>query len=75
MYYRDGQKWCRCKFHAGGALEEGDSAYLDDKKRPTNPIEAQSCYVDRQNNRIGIVRDMRGPQDEINKRRPSCCTS
>jgi hypothetical protein len=30
---------------------------------------AQSCFIDRENNRYGIVRDMRGPQDEINKRR------
>ncbi|MDX1738323.1 MAG: hypothetical protein R3261_08795, partial [Alphaproteobacteria bacterium] len=28
-----------------------------------------SAYVDRENNRYGIVREMRSPQDEINKRR------
>lgn len=68
MYHRVGQAWKRCKFFASKVLEEGDSPYLDDKKRPSNPIEAQSCYVDRENNRSGIVRDMRGPADEINKR-------
>lgn len=68
MYHREGQEWQRCVFHAGGLLEYGPSPYLDDKKRPCCPIEAQSCYVDRENNRMGIAQDMLGPQDEINKR-------
>lgn len=69
LYHREGREWQRCVFHAGGLLDYGPSAYHDDKGRPCNPIEAQSCFVDRDNNRYGIVRDMRGPQDEINKRR------
>lgn len=69
VYYREGPQWMRCVFHAGGILEEGPSPYLDQKRRPKCPIEAASCYVDRENNRYGKVRDMRGPQDEINKRR------
>jgi hypothetical protein len=68
MYYREGKGWKRCKFYSGGLLEEGDSPYLNDKKLPICPIEAESCYVDRENNRYGLVRDMRGPQDEITKR-------
>lgn len=68
MYHRELDGWHRCKFHAGGELAYDISAYQDEKGRPGNPIEAQSCYVDRENNRYGIVRDMRGPQDEINKR-------
>lgn len=68
LYYRE-RGWMRCVFNAGGILAEGKSPYNDDKGRPCNPIEAQSAYVDRHNNRYGVVRDMRGPQDEINKRR------
>lgn len=68
LYHRD-NGWKRCVFWSGGVLEASESPYLDDKGRPTCPIVAQSCYVDRENNRYGIVRDMRGPQDEINKRR------
>lgn len=68
MYYRNGAEWRRCVFFSGGVLEDGESPYEDAKGLPCNPIEAQSCYVDRENNRMGIVRDMRGPQDEINKR-------
>ena len=69
IYYREGGTWMRCVFHGQGVLEAGPSPYHDAKGRPDCPIEAQSAYVDRQNNRYGVVRDMRGPQDEINKRR------
>lgn len=69
LYHQEGGVWYRCKFHAGGILDSGPSPYLDAKKRPACPIEAQSCFVDRENNRYGLVRDMRGPQDQINKSR------
>jgi hypothetical protein len=69
MYHRDGGSWNRCVFFAGGILEAAKSPYLDDKKRPDNAIVAMSCYVDRNNNRTGIGRDLRAPQDEFNKRR------
>ncbi len=69
LYYREAGAWMRCVFHGGGVLECGTSPYTDQKGRPDCPIEAQSAYVDRDNNRYGVVRDMRGPQDEINKRR------
>lgn len=68
IYYREGG-WKRCVYHAGGVLAYGDSPYHDDKGRPCCPIEAATPYVDRKNNRTGLVRDMKGPQDEINKRR------
>lgn len=70
IYYREKLKWMRCVFCGATKLEEGEaSPYLDDKGKPICPIVAQSCFVDRDNNRYGLVRDMRGPQDEINKRR------
>jgi hypothetical protein len=68
IYHRDGD-WMRCVFHAGGILEAGPSPYLDEKKKPECAIVAQSCYVDRENNRMGVGRDLRSPQDEFNKRR------
>lgn len=68
MYHKDGG-WKRSVFFGGGVLESGVSPYNDDKGRPCNPIVARSPYVDRENRRMGVVRDMRGPQDEINKRR------
>jgi hypothetical protein len=70
MYSRRGAEWKRCVFVYGGILEEGPSPYLDSKsKRPRNPIIAQSAYVDIENNRYGVVKDMMSPQDAINKAR------
>lgn len=68
MYYRDGGEWYRCVFFAGGVLEEGLSAYRDDRRRTMNPIEAVSCYIDDENQRYGLIKDMMDIQDGINKR-------
>lgn len=69
MYHREGGQWIKCVFHAGGILEQAPSAYLDSDKKPACPIVAQSCYVDDENIRYGVVFDMLDLQDEINKRR------
>lgn len=69
MYCRYGKVWWKHVFYYGGILEEGPSPYVNDDGTPINPILAVSCYVDRNNNRMGVVRDMRPLQDEINKRR------
>lgn len=69
VYHRDGGNWMRTVYHCGDVLSHGPSPYLNAKGEPDCPIEAQSAFVDRDNNRYGAVRDMRGPQDEINKRR------
>lgn len=62
-------QWTRCKYIATGVLEYGPSPYLDEKRRPCNPIEAVSCYVDRENNRYSLIDDMVPIQDEINASR------
>lgn len=67
MYHRDTQ-WMRCVFFAGGVLEKAVSAYLDDDDQPMNPIEASSCFIDRENRRYGVVQSMLFMQDEINAR-------
>jgi hypothetical protein len=69
LYHKTNEGWRRCVFYSGGVLSEGASPYLDVKKRPLCPIVAVSAYIDKDNNRYGLVRDMRCPQDEINKRR------
>ena len=63
IYHLEGSAWYRCVFHAGGILEAAVSPWKDDRGKPCCGIEAQSCYVDRENNRMGIGRDMRSPQD------------
>lgn len=69
MYHREAGSWYKCVFYAGGMLEAVPSPYLDDKGKPVCPIEAWSAFVDRNNNRYGMIKDMMGPQDEINSRR------
>jgi hypothetical protein len=68
LYIND-RGWKRVVFWGGGVLDEGDSPYADERGRPCNPIEAQSCFVDRDNARYGIVKAMVPIQDEINMRR------
>lgn len=68
-YALDDGEWKRIVYVAAGVLEYGPSPYNDEKGRPTNPIEATSCYVDLDNGRYGIVDDMMPIQDEINASR------
>lgn len=66
MYYQEGGDWWRAVFVTNTIIEQGLSAYKDDKGRTDCPIEAQSAYIDAENRRYGLVRDMRGPQDGLN---------
>lgn len=68
LYVNEGG-WQRVVFWGGGILEESASPYTDEDGRPSNPIVAQSCFVDRDNGRYGIVDAMIPIQDEINMRR------
>lgn len=67
--YIQAQGWKRVVFWGGGILDEGPSPYNDERGEPSNPIVAQSCFVDRDNARYGIVKTMVPIQDEINMRR------
>ena len=70
MYYREPSgAWHHCTFTKGGKLEAIEVPFRDQDDKPFCPMFMQSAYVDRENNRYGIVRAMIGPQDEINKRR------
>lgn len=73
LYCRKGAQWVRTVFYSGGYLEEPKPVPFVRKRRGRQesvcPIIAQSCYVDRENNRYGVIRDMRAPQDDFNKRR------
>ena len=73
IYYNqdrgDGAKWYHCIYCAAGVFVHELSPYVDSKGMTLNPIEAESCYVDRQNNRYGRIMNMIPIQDEINARR------
>lgn len=69
MYYREGNQWWQCIFTKGGKLESTPVPFVDQDGMSWCPMLLQSAYVDRDNNRYGLVRTMIGVQDEINKRR------
>ena len=69
MWYRENGAWKWALFHKGGVLDEGDSPYMNEDGESVCPLLLQSMYVDRDNNRYGVVRDLIDPQTEINKRR------
>lgn len=63
------EEWYFAEFTKGGILKAGPSPYVTDKGEPDCALAFGSGYVDRENNRYGIVREMISPQDEVNKRR------
>jgi len=69
MWHKHRGEWWHTVFVANAILVSEKSQYLDAKGRPACNLIAQSAYVDRDNRRYGQVRDMRGPQDAINKGR------
>lgn len=69
MWYKTGNGWQWCKFVEKDKLDGGESPYVDENGESVCPLIMQSLYVGRGNDRYGVVRDMFGPQDEVNKRR------
>lgn len=69
MWHKRAGEWHWCTFTRGAKLEGGPSPYVDEDGASMCPIILASAYVDRLNQRYGVVREMIGPQDEINKRR------
>lgn len=69
MWYGGPNGWSFCEFCGSVKLSGGESPYLDEHGQPEHPFVVLSAYVDRENNRYGVVREMVDPQDEINKRR------
>lgn len=69
MYYRRAGVWYLAIYVGNGVIVNKPSPYQDEDGQPTNPIELMTAYIDRENNRFGLVRSMISMQEEINKRR------
>jgi hypothetical protein len=69
MYYKEAGAWHHCTFTRGGKLESVAVPFVDQNGDSWCPLILASAYIDRANNRYGLVRVMIGVQDEINKRR------
>jgi hypothetical protein len=69
IWVRRADDWHFAEFTRGGILKAGPSPYRNDKGESDCELILQSAYVDRDNNRYGLVREMVSLQDEVNKRR------
>ena len=69
MWIKRAGEWYFAEYTKGGILKSGKSPYVTDKGESDCELIYQSAYVDRDNNRYGMVREMISLQDEINKRR------
>jgi hypothetical protein len=62
-------EWHFAEFTKGGILKAGPSPHKTDKGESDGELFFQSAYVDRDNNRYSLVREMISLQDGINKRK------
>lgn len=69
IWIKRGDQWFFAEYTKGGILKSGPSPYKTDKGESDCELIFQSAYVDRDNNRFGLVREMITLQDEVNKRR------
>jgi len=69
-YFLKGGVWHRSVYTLAGELEPcAPSPWVDEDGKPECGLILQAAYVDRDNDRYGIVRDLLTLQDEVNKRR------
>lgn len=69
MYHVEDGQWWQCFFTKGGKLESIAVPFVDQDGRSWCPMQLGGAFIDRDNNRYGLVRIMIGVQDEVNKRR------
>lgn len=68
LWLKQGDDWHFAEFTKGGILKAGPSPYVDDQGNSDCELLFQSAYVNRDNERYGLVREMILLQDAINKR-------
>jgi hypothetical protein len=68
-WYRWGQKWC-WQFYSGNLdLGQGESPFIDENGKQICRFIMYATMVDHDGDRYGFIRNLKGPQDEINQRR------
>lgn len=68
IWLKKNEEWYFAEYTKGGILKAGPSPYVTDKGESDCELFYQSAYIDRDNNRYGLVREMITLQDGINKR-------
>ena len=68
-WYKRGGQWLYCLYTGSLKLREDVSPFTDEKGRTICKFIMYSNGVDHDGDRYGFVRNLKGPQDEINQRR------
>jgi hypothetical protein len=68
-WYIKGGKWRWCLYVGSTMLMQGVSPFIDEKGKTFPRYRMFSAAVDHDGDRYGFVRNLKGPQDEINHRR------
>lgn len=68
IWIKKKEQWYFAEYTKGGILKSGPSPYKNDKGESDCEMIFQSTYVNRDNERYGLVREMISLQDAINKR-------
>ena len=69
VFYKERGYWRFAEFTKGAILRGGVSPFPDKDGIPHHPYQWRTAYIDRQNCRFGLIRELFDPQDEVNKRR------
>lgn len=68
-WYKEGGEWRFCFYSGSLELGSGVSPFIDEKGRTFCRLIMFSNGIDHDGDRYGFVRNLKGPQDEINQRR------
>ena len=68
-WYKNNGKWHWCFYISSTLLDQGQSPFLNERRESVSRFHMFSACVDHDGDRYGFVRNMKGPQDEINQRR------
>jgi hypothetical protein len=68
-WYKNRHKWYWSFYISNLLLDEGPSPFFDHRNRSTDRFIMFSAAVDHDGDRYGFLRNLKGPQDEVNQRR------
>ena len=68
-WYKNRGKWFWAFYISNVLLDQGVSPFFDHRKRSTDRFIMFSAAVDHDGDRYGFIRNLKGPQDEVNQRR------
>ncbi len=69
QWYKHRGRWNWAFYISNILLDEGPSPFFDHRKRSTDRFIMFSAAVDHDGDRYGFLRNLKGPQDEVNQRR------